>query len=853
MKLVQRMFITAMVCGLLFGYRAADDARPNARKIRTEPDTAQLARVNGSPGIIHTYDRTNGLNVTLVDSSKNGYGLIEGGTRPISVTDEGWIVAYRQWAGENGSSGQIGAAFSTNGADWTTYTNLNPGLGSARFPSAVGTPDYPYIFWNERSPENGRPYYIYDEFGWDGGSFSTPIDVDLLWNAEKDRWVGSPVYNYDSSNDLMFFNIALKDWTDENGYVFHSEAYDDGFIIFGEELLVINVAADLEAGDGTSTYSSSAVMDINDDGIGYVAMSAFFLGANQDPPDSDIANAHTVVLKQTENFGASWTGGQLGTNYFFIPDEVFQHMMDTGAYPPVYHDECDGDDHSEDLIFESPFCTYDLDIKVDSDGNPHIIVGILGSIGEFVYPGIPDNGFFHFWIDKDYLTEPGEPMTATGWNYSKIMPAGQMWRWETADGDSYWQNTFPSFTISEENEDIMYVVIAGPDPGDFVVTDDGGTPDDECDDLGLFPEWNQEVFVVKSEDGGETWWCPYNATKTVPDCWVDEESGEYNCADDEICSDGETLDEPSEISAHTGIGATNSIVPIIYQRPDWCFGSTTGDMAGMEHKNRLYMGWVELTDEECIDECDVRGDANCDGTLDILDIISILNHLLYGNELCQSLECIDFNLDLSLDILDIVAIVNYILYGPSRTHYASEVQISTADFTLSAVSDGVVGALQIDLIHEPGFSLDVTESALVHGARIDETHTTLIIVGVESGELFTANQEFTIENTIAASGDGYINVEISDNYNLLSSYPNPFNPVTTIHYSTSADGPVEITIFNVLGQPVAHLVSEFRHAGTYQVQWSGLDDNQSPVSSGVYLVRLQTQMENTYSKITLMR
>ena len=32
-----------------------------------------------------------------------------------------------------------------------------------------------------------------------------------------------------------------------------------------------------------------------------------------------------------------------------------------------------------------------------------------------------------------------------------------------------------------------------------------------------YPEWSEDVFVVKSEDGGVTWWNPFNATNTPAD------------------------------------------------------------------------------------------------------------------------------------------------------------------------------------------------------------------------------------------------------------------------------------------------------------------------------------------------
>ena len=49
-----------------------------------------------------------------------------GSTYPLVGGDEGYFATYRQWCGPSVPSGQIGAAYSSNGTNWTTYTNLNP-------------------------------------------------------------------------------------------------------------------------------------------------------------------------------------------------------------------------------------------------------------------------------------------------------------------------------------------------------------------------------------------------------------------------------------------------------------------------------------------------------------------------------------------------------------------------------------------------------------------------------------------------------------------------------------------------------------------------------------------------------
>jgi len=75
-------------------------------------------------------------------------------------------------------------------------------------------------------------------------------------------------------------------------------------------------------------------------------------------------------------------------------------------------------------------------------------------------------------------------------------------------------------------------------------------------------------------------------------------------------------------------------------------------------------------------------------------------------------------------------------------------------------------------------------------------------------------------------------------FELENNYPNPFNPTTTLTYAVPRESNVALVIYNVLGQKVRTLVSDFKTAGKYSVVWNGLDDNGNAVSSGVYLYSL---------------
>ena len=73
---------------------------------------------------------------------------------------------------------------------------------------------------------------------------------------------------------------------------------------------------------------------------------------------------------------------------------------------------------------------------------------------------------------------------------------------------------------------------------------------------------------------------------------------------------------------------------------------------------------------------------------------------------------------------------------------------------------------------------------------------------------------------------------------LAPNVPNPFNSATLITYHLSSPGPVQLVIYNVLGQPVRTLVNESQAAGTYQIRWDVLDERGVSLSTGIYIARL---------------
>ena len=94
---------------------------------------------------------------------------------------------------------------------------------------------------------------------------------------------------------------------------------------------------------------------------------------------------------------------------------------------------------------------------------------------------------------------------------------------------------------------------------------------------------------------------------------------------------------------------------------------------------------------------------------------------------------------------------------------------------------------------------------------------------------------------------------LPNTFELTQNYPNPFNPETVIPFALPEAADVRLTIYNVLGQQVVHLVEDRLAAGFHRVAWSGRDDYGRQVASGLYFVRMQSTDFNTVRKMMLLK
>lgn len=82
----------------------------------------------------------------------------------------------------------------------------------------------------------------------------------------------------------------------------------------------------------------------------------------------------------------------------------------------------------------------------------------------------------------------------------------------------------------------------------------------------------------------------------------------------------------------------------------------------------------------------------------------------------------------------------------------------------------------------------------------------------------------------------------------LTSYPNPFNPTTSISFNLDKQANVVLKIFNIRGQLVYSHRRNKLAVGQHTITWDGQDNSGNRLSSGLYLYKLLTDSGLTETK-----
>ena len=90
-------------------------------------------------------------------------------------------------------------------------------------------------------------------------------------------------------------------------------------------------------------------------------------------------------------------------------------------------------------------------------------------------------------------------------------------------------------------------------------------------------------------------------------------------------------------------------------------------------------------------------------------------------------------------------------------------------------------------------------------------------------------------------------------FDLISTFPNPFNQQVAVRFTLHKSAFVRLLIFDVLGRNIYSTASVRLGAGTHQWVWKGSDRFGRAVSSGIYFLQLKAKNQRKTMKILLVR
>ena len=125
--------------------------------------------------------------------------------------------------------------------------------------------------------------------------------------------------------------------------------------------------------------------------------------------------------------------------------------------------------------------------------------------------------------------------------------------------------------------------------------------------------------------------------------------------------------------------------------------------------------------------------------------------------------------------------------------------------------------------------------------------TDLVVLGTSSGHggVFVLINQGTPATAVASE-----TAATPTAFALGANYPNPFNPATTIPLAVPTGAKnVDLTIYNVLGQPMRQVWTGPLAAGKHELTWDGRDAQGHPVAAGVYVYRLQVDEQTRTRKM----
>jgi predicted outer membrane repeat protein len=96
-------------------------------------------------------------------------------------------------------------------------------------------------------------------------------------------------------------------------------------------------------------------------------------------------------------------------------------------------------------------------------------------------------------------------------------------------------------------------------------------------------------------------------------------------------------------------------------------------------------------------------------------------------------------------------------------------------------------------------------------------------------------------------------IPILQEFRMSQNYPNPFNATTMFDFYLPNRSKIKLSVYNLLGQNIKTIFSGTLKSDTYKFYWDGTNNNNEPVPSGVFLLKIEAADWNDSKKMIVLR
>jgi hypothetical protein len=181
--------------------------------------------------------------------------------------------------------------------------------------------------------------------------------------------------------------------------------------------------------------------------------------------------------------------------------------------------------------------------------------------------------------------------------------------------------------------------------------------------------------------------------------------------------------------------------------------------------------------------------------------------------------------------------------------YLDIVPVELTSFTANVAEEGVVlNWTTATEINNRGFEIERSNAGQSwenigyvpgYGTTTEPQHYSFTDENVVTGSYAYRLKQIDFDGTVDYSDEIVVEVDLTPGeYALFQNYPNPFNPTTTIEFQVPQVNDVTLKVFDMLGQEVRSLFNGQVVPGKYTVEWDGMNNAGSQMSSGIYIYRI---------------